>query len=120
MSNVNVNSPSPNAKAAVNSETSGDTERGPMTDRAPANAHEEPPRKTCLAPFALTSDGRMVINLHEMAGRDIEGRETFEGVVLDPFETRFAMEGLDNAVAGIAGRIAGNMPKDGNDSGASP
>lgn len=37
----------------------------------------------------------------EIAGRDIAEREIFEGVVLDPFETRFAMEGLDDRIGAV-------------------
>lgn len=118
MCNANSKSTSPNANAATTSETAGDTEHEPLTDRTRGRDDEDPPRKTCSAPLALTSDGRVVINMREIAGRDIAGREIFEGVVLDPFETRFAMEGLDDAVAGIAGHIAGRMPKDGDDSGS--
>jgi len=119
MCNANSKSTSPNANAAA-SETEGDTEHEPLTDRTPDSTDEEPLHKTCSAPLALTSDGRVVINMREIADRDIAGREIFEGVVLDPFETRFAMKGLDDAVAGIAGHIAGRMPKDGNDSDESP
>jgi hypothetical protein len=37
----------------------------------------------------------------EIADRDIAERKIFESVVLDPFETRFAMEGLDDGIGAV-------------------
>lgn len=101
MCNANAKSTSPNANAVATSETAGDTEHEPLTDRTRGRDDEDPPRKTCSAPMALTSDGRVVINMREIADRDIAGREIFESVVLDPFETRFAMEGLDDGIGAV-------------------
>lgn len=101
MCNANAKSTSPNANAAATSETAGDTEHEPLTDRTRGRDDEDPPCKTCSVPLALTSDGRVVINMREIADRDIAGREIFESVVLDPFETRFAMEGLDDGIGAV-------------------
>ena len=101
MCNANSKSTSPNANAATTSETAGETEHEPLIDRTRGRDDEDPPRKTCSAPMALTSDGRVVINRREIADRDIAGREIFESVVLDPFETRFAMEGLEDGIGAV-------------------
>ena len=61
-------------------------------------------------PFAITSDGRLVINVTECEGRSLEGREMFTGAVLNEKEARAALGRITNGIADAAAWIAGEMP----------
>lgn len=70
-----------------------------------------------LAPFAVTSDGTMFVNVTQFAAAtDLESvvqaaqedkRAVFVGVMLSPGEAEFAMARLDNAADETAARIVG-------------
>jgi hypothetical protein len=119
MSNNDLNPRNAITNTENGSEVIDESDREPTTDPSPAKTSTEPHRRMCSAPMAVTSDGRLVINARDIEGRDVTGREFFTGVVLDPFETRFAMKLVDDAASGAAGHIGGRMPQGGGGSGMS-
>lgn len=64
-----------------------------------------------FVPFAIRSDGAVLINVNECEGRSIKGRERFTGAVLRPSEARIAFGGLDDGLSSAAAQIAGKMPR---------
>ena len=68
-------------------------------------------------PFALGSDGRLILNLacgatprslaSMLRAAESEGRVAFVGIVLDAAETRNVMHRLENASAEAASHISG-------------
>jgi hypothetical protein len=62
------------------------------------------------APFALTSDGELLINASECEGRSLEGRAIFTGVAVSRSEARFTLQRVDDSVADTASKIAASMP----------
>lgn len=62
------------------------------------------------APFALTSNGLLLVNINQCRGRDLEGREQFVGVSLRPNESQITRGVLENACFDAAGQVAGSMP----------
>jgi hypothetical protein len=72
----------------------------------PASA---PPSARISAPFALTSDGQVLMNVTACDGRHLKGRIRFEGVLMTPDEATLARETLTNAVFDAAGKVGGMM-----------
>lgn len=68
------------------------------------------PRPTIKAPFALTSDGQVLINVAHCKERNLDGRAAFNGVLLSKSEMQFAKWRSENALVDIAAHIAGMMP----------
>jgi hypothetical protein len=74
-----------------------------------------------LAPFAITSDGAILINVAAFAGTEdldelvlaakVQSRGVFVGVMLTSEEMDLAMARLDNAAAETAARIVGRRRK---------
>lgn len=70
-----------------------------------------------LAPFAVTSDGAILINVAKLStatdfasavrAAQEDNRPAFIGVMLSPEEAEFVMARLDNAAEETAARIAG-------------
>ena len=56
-----------------------------------------PPRTRSQAPFAVTSDGKFLINVGELEGSERLGRRVFIGVELTPGEQRTARVRLGTA-----------------------
>jgi hypothetical protein len=68
------------------------------------------PRPVITAPFAMTSDGQMLINAAECEGRDLEGRPLFTGVLITKPEGRIVRKAVDDPVWEKVSKIAGMMP----------
>lgn len=62
------------------------------------------------APFALTSNGELLINISECEGRSLEGRAIFTGVTVSRSESRFVVQRVDDGMADAASTIAGRIP----------
>jgi hypothetical protein len=62
------------------------------------------------APFAITSDGQVLLNVAECAGRDIGTRATFTGVLVAKPEAQLALKTVGDAAADTASKIAASLP----------
>jgi hypothetical protein len=71
-----------------------------------AEAELEPPR---IPTLALTSDGRLLISVHYLSERAIEGRETWTGVLLTEAEACDAFDALSDAADGAAAHVGGRI-----------
>jgi hypothetical protein len=71
-----------------------------------AEAELEPPR---IPTLALTSDGRLLISVHYLSERAVEGRETWTGVILTEAEACDAFDALSDAADGAAAHIGGRL-----------
>ena len=65
------------------------------------------------APLAVTSDGRLLINIEECPDSDLEGRAKFVGVVLEKEDLGFVMSAIENAALDMASHLGGKMRKRG-------
>jgi hypothetical protein len=66
----------------------------------------EPPR---ISTLALTNDGRLLISVHYLSERAIEGRETWTGVLLTEAEACDAFDALSDAADGAAAHVGGRI-----------
>jgi len=71
-----------------------------------AEAELEPPR---IPTLALTNDGRLLISVHYLSERAIEGRETWTGVLLTEAEACDAFDALSDAADGAAAHVGGRI-----------
>jgi hypothetical protein len=69
------------------------------------------------APLAVTPDGTMLLNITEIADRDLRGRQFFIGVTLLEEERADARRRVRDTCHEICGHLGGQMPKrDANES----
>ena len=64
-----------------------------------------------LRHFALSSDGRLLLNVEDLKGYDLTRREVFVGVVLTPAETQYVYTRFLNAAAETASKLLGALKK---------
>lgn len=83
----------------------------PMTALVRLSGAGTPPTRI-TAPFAVTHDGEVFLNVAHCAGRALEGRRhyTFTGVLLDPEEAELARGATEGGAADIAAQIVAGLP----------
>jgi hypothetical protein len=79
-------------------------------NRKTSSKQSKRPRRVITAPFAVTSDGQMLINAAECEGRDLEGRAVFTGVLITTPESRVVRKAVNDTVCERMSKIAGKMP----------
>jgi hypothetical protein len=62
------------------------------------------------APFAVRSDGRVMINVADCTGYSVEGREIFKGALLTPSESRSVLKNAGDGLAWAASCILRKLP----------
>lgn len=100
MSNVNV------SRKKAKKPTSSASRRT-AEGRAPNRARDALPPSP--APLALRCDGAVLLSVHDLDARALEGRETWTGVLLEPNERKTAKHRLDNCAVEIASVIGAKL-----------
>ncbi len=62
-------------------------------------------------PFALRSDGRLLLGVDALADRDLTGCELWTGLVLRGEEEAYVFERAENAAHEIAAKVIGKIPR---------
>jgi hypothetical protein len=62
-------------------------------------------------PFALRSDGRILLGIQDHPGRDFGDREIWTGVVMRPDEEARIRKNAEHALDDIAARFVAQIPK---------
>jgi hypothetical protein len=78
--------------------------------RGKSLAKSVPTATTMTAPFAITSDGQVLLNVAECEGRDLGTGATFVGVLVSKPEAQFAMKTAGDAAAATASKIEASLP----------
>lgn len=61
-------------------------------------------------PFALLSDGRLLVSVNALENRDLRGCETWTGVILTSPNAEFVMHRAENAAYETAAHLAARYP----------
>jgi hypothetical protein len=83
---------------------------GTVSKRSKSSKGPQQTRTRITAPFAVTSDGQLLINVAECDGRSLEGRVLFTGVVMSKGEAARARKVVSDAVFDASSQIAARMP----------
>jgi hypothetical protein len=89
---------------------------GTGTTKPPTERNEEPPgdaqiTSTLPPPFAIMSNGRVLLNVAACPDIDLKGREMFLGFVLAEEEEAFATRKLEDVVHDVAGHLGGMIKR---------
>ena len=89
----------------------------------PSERDEGPPSRPKLPtplppPFAITSDGKILLNVDACPGLELEGRAIFRAVVLSDEEGAFAMRKFEDVIHDVAGHLGGLLLKRGEPEGS--
>jgi hypothetical protein len=82
-----------------------DLHREPASSE-PSSPPPQPPR---ISPFAVRSDGKIILAVAHLAGCDLSDRERWEGVVLSDTERGYAIDHLADLFEDAAARTAGRF-----------
>jgi hypothetical protein len=98
----NVNASRKKAKKATNSAS-----RRSAETRAPDRERQVSPQAP--APLALRCDGAILLSVHDLDERSLQGRETWTGVLLKPKELKTAKHRFGNSAVEIASVIGASL-----------
>lgn len=71
---------------------------------------DEPSPPAREPPFALLSDGRILVSIKALENRDLRGLDVWTGVILTPPNAEFVMHRAENAAYETAAHLAGRYP----------
>ncbi|HLM74000.1 MAG TPA: hypothetical protein VK459_14945 [Polyangiaceae bacterium] len=83
----------------------------PKKSRKPSKPSTPPPSARISAPFALTTDGQVLMNVADCKEHHLEGRARFEGVLMTREEATLARETIDHAIFDAAAKVGGLIAK---------
>jgi len=81
----------------------------PKKSRKHLKPSSAPPPAPITAPFALTSDGQVLMNVTACDERHLKGRARFEAILMTPDEATLARETVTNAIFDAAAKVGGQM-----------
>lgn len=67
-------------------------------------------RQPFSAPFAVMSDGRVMIDTRDCTGHSLKGREIYKGAILTPKESRSILKNIEDGLAFAASSIVRQLP----------
>lgn len=81
------------------------TEREEEPPSGPKNTAPLPP------PFAVTSNGQVLLNVEACSDLKLDGRTTFRGIVLSDEEAAYALRKIDDTIHDAAGHLGGMIKR---------
>lgn len=85
--------------------------REPSPERDDEPPSEPKYTKQLPPPFAITSNGQLLLNVEACPELNLEGRSIFRGIVLSVEETAYALRKIEDIIHDAAGHLGGMMTR---------